>query len=316
MTEPAYFSMSESNDAPRRNSRTDSAKAKKPKTPSPSKNGTITTDDGFISVSEKYACGDTYEGFVMRHGTTQVKQGHGRYQFANGSVYEGDWHHGAMHGKGVFFEAETSDRFEGLWSFGRRVNGVYYFPNGDLFIGAFDVETGNRKHGRCVLVDDLVPYDAEYQNDEIVWKEPFRTAANATAGTRPGTAGSSGNANNGGRKQRASSATGVRVTQSKSASPSVAMMIESAERSGTARVYNQTAPSQPLDQLTAAKIVLRSTREKVQQGDLAAATSGPSVRCSAGVWRDSATCMSQRRTRRRHFVSTSSSKEIINLSKT
>ncbi len=200
------------------------------------------SNEVLMSVKEKYHGGDSYEGTITRRNGTTVKEGNGRYHFGNGSVYEGDWHKGAMHGNGVFFEADTGDRFEGQWSYGRRVKGVYYFPNGDLFIGAFDVETGNKKHGRCVLVDTLVPYDAEYHDDVLVWKELLNTQpiakrlgagpAAAKATPRPSTARSNA-----------------------SPSPSAQHLLGDLP----------DGPKRPMDQLTAAKVVLRGNRERGHQ---------------------------------------------------
>ena len=205
-------------------------------------------DGPAVAVHEKYACGDSYEGTVVRRGGTAVKEGSGRYQFANGSVYEGQWHKGTMHGKGVFFEADTMDRFEGIWSYGRRVKGVYYFPNGDLFIGAFDVATGNKKHGRCVLVDDLVPYDAEYNEDVLVWKEPLQTQSIARK-LALNTADSS--------KPASKRPSTGRRSATRSASPSAAQLLGN----------GPTQPPPPsMDQLTAAKLVLRSNRDKTLRG--------------------------------------------------
>jgi hypothetical protein len=207
--------------------------------------------DAPVAVQEQYQGGDSYEGTAVRRNGVAIKEGSGRYQFGNGSVYEGQWHKGAMHGKGVFFEAETGDRFEGQWSYGRRVKGVYYFPNGDLFIGAFDVETGNKKHGRCVLVDDLVPYDAEYHDDVLVWKEPLLTQPIAKRlALGPGAP---------------AAANGSRATNGKttdSARPSTA------RQPSAQRLIDGDAPvgQPPMDQLTAAKIVLRGNRAQTKHG--------------------------------------------------
>lgn len=192
-----------------------------------------------VSVQEKYQGGDSYDGTAVRRNGTTVKEGSGRYQFGNGSVYEGQWHRGAMHGRGVFYEAETGDRFEGQWSYGRRVRGVYYFPNGDLFIGAFDSETGNMKHGRCVLVDDLEPYDAEYDNDVLVWKAPLQT------GARPGGLPAVG-----------------------STAPLPATQGSAGRQPSAQRLLNGDVQGDrpPMDQLEAAKVVLRSNRDRARGG--------------------------------------------------
>lgn len=145
------------------------------------------------AVEEHYSCGDVYRGTVyVQPNGSKVKEGRGRYRFANGSFYDGEWKNGQMEGRGTFEEATTGDRFDGIWAQGKRVCGVYGFANGDLFIGSFDRGVGNMKHGRCVVVDDMIPYDAIYNMDILVHKAPFNTdpdlllsaASRATSGRR------------------------------------------------------------------------------------------------------------------------------------
>eukprot|EP00659_Diplonema_papillatum_P002027 gene2027-3102_t len=62
------------------------------------------------SVVEMYPNGDKYEGQVGVDGT---KHGWGKYTFANGKVYEGNWASGKMNGWGEFVESDTKDRFVG-----------------------------------------------------------------------------------------------------------------------------------------------------------------------------------------------------------
>jgi hypothetical protein len=133
-----------------------------------------------VEVNERYNCGDRYKGSVYINADgTKVKHGTGRYEFQNGSYYTGEWVEGAMHGKGMFWEATTGDRFDGQWHKGKRVCGVYYFHDGDLYIGGFDESTGHLKHGRAVVVEDMTPYDAEYKDDQMVRRTPFNTSIQA-----------------------------------------------------------------------------------------------------------------------------------------
>jgi hypothetical protein len=130
-----------------------------------------------VLVNERYTCGDRYEGTVyMGAKGAKVKHGSGRYEFSNGSYYKGDWHEGSMSGKGTFWESTTGDRFDGEWRDGKRVCGVYYFSDGDLYVGGFDDATGHLKQGRAVVVEAMTPYDAEYRDDAIVRKTPFQTS--------------------------------------------------------------------------------------------------------------------------------------------
>ncbi|CUG93522.1 Hypothetical protein, putative [Bodo saltans] len=133
-----------------------------------------------VEVNERYNCGDRYKGSVYVNAEgVKIKHGTGRYEFQNGSYYSGEWVDGAMHGKGLFWESTTGDRFDGQWHRGKRVCGVYYFHDGDLYIGGFDEATGHLKHGRAVVVEDMTPYDAEYKDDAMVKRTPFNTSVAA-----------------------------------------------------------------------------------------------------------------------------------------
>lgn len=128
-----------------------------------------------IRVAETYRDGDRYEGtVVINEAGSKVKHGRGRYVFRNGSIYDGEWKNGAMHGKGCFSESTTGDRYNGTWAQGRRVCGVYYFSNGDLYVGGFDA-SGHRKEGRCVVVEGGEVFDAVYHLDKEVRREAFDT---------------------------------------------------------------------------------------------------------------------------------------------
>lgn len=189
-----------------------------------------------VRVVEAYSCGDRYDGTVaMDASGKKVKQGFGRYQFQNGSYYEGDWDNGTMHGKGRFVEAATGDRFEGTWSRGRRVSGVYFFANGDLYVGGFDHDTGHLKHGRCVVVEEMVPYDAVYHNDKMVQRRAFDAAANALHNVH--TLAASGETRHASRSTSAQRPAETVVTRN---------------------------PNRPQNDYEAAKIILRSRREELE----------------------------------------------------
>ena len=92
-----------------------------------------------------------------------MREGVGRYQFNNGSYYQGEWKEGAKHGKGklaiveyYIYEGEwrddvkhgtgeqewigsckwAGDKYKGDYSEGKRNGyGVYYYVNGDVYEG-------------------------------------------------------------------------------------------------------------------------------------------------------------------------------------
>ncbi|KAJ9437148.1 hypothetical protein DIPPA_63174 [Diplonema papillatum] len=120
------------------------------------------------SVVEMYPNGDKYEGQVGVDGT---KHGWGKYTFANGKVYEGNWASGKMNGWGEFVESDTKDRFVGEWEDANRRFGIYFYANGDMYQGGFDE---SMKHGRSIIWENRVMYEATYCRDKLISKVPWK----------------------------------------------------------------------------------------------------------------------------------------------
>ena len=121
------------------------------------------------TVVETYPNGDKYEGQV---GLDGVKAGWGKYTFANGKVYEGHWAQGKMNGWGEFMEGDTRDRFVGEWEEANRRFGIYFYANGDMYQGGFDK---SMKHGRGVIWENKVMYEATYNRDKLISKVPWKS---------------------------------------------------------------------------------------------------------------------------------------------
>merc|ERR1740124_1882960 len=67
-----------------------------------------------------------------------VVDGTGKYSWADGGVYEGDWKDGKMHGKGKYSYA-NGGVYEGDWKDGKmHGKGKYSFANGDVYEGYFE----------------------------------------------------------------------------------------------------------------------------------------------------------------------------------
>ena len=136
-------------------------------------------------IDEDYPCGDHYYGYAYHREvpskdhqqahpkTVAIKDGPGRYSFANGSYYEGEWRQGFMSGRGTFYEGDTGDCFDGTWTRGRRIEGTYRFSNGDVYIGAFDSEKGAVKVGPAIVMEDRQLFTAVYENDVATSKRPL-----------------------------------------------------------------------------------------------------------------------------------------------
>eukprot|EP01064_Diplonema_japonicum_P000563 TRINITY_DN10364_c0_g4_i1.p2 TRINITY_DN10364_c0_g4~~TRINITY_DN10364_c0_g4_i1.p2 ORF type:complete len:286 (+),score=56.51 TRINITY_DN10364_c0_g4_i1:962-1819(+) len=120
------------------------------------------------TVVETYPNGDKFEGQV---GTDGMKSGWGKYSFANGKIYEGHWSNGKMNGWGEFVESDTKDRFVGEWEDANRKFGIYYYANGDMYQGGFEK---SMKHGRGVIWENKMMYEAVYSRDKLVSKVPWK----------------------------------------------------------------------------------------------------------------------------------------------
>lgn len=64
--------------------------------------------------------------------------GTGKYEFPDGSFYDGDWEEGLFHGQGTFAWKSSGDRYTGSFRRGQmHGHGRYEFRNGDAFDGTF-----------------------------------------------------------------------------------------------------------------------------------------------------------------------------------
>jgi len=85
--------------------------------------------------------------------------GSGRYDFANGDFYDGEWKSGLRHGKGTYVWKELNEKYFGDWAGGlKEGKGTFTYPNGDVFTGPY--VNGNR-HGK----GELVKVDGEIRTE-------------------------------------------------------------------------------------------------------------------------------------------------------
>ena len=144
------------------------ADASKPASPTANNNNTEEMPSAEARANSPLVGGGEGAATTTRH----VKHGNGRYAFADGSYYDGEWANGQMEGRGTFFEAATSDQFDGVWRGGRRVQGVYrYGDSGNMYIGGFDAATGAKKVGPALVLDGCVLYKALYAEDRLITRE-------------------------------------------------------------------------------------------------------------------------------------------------
>ena len=60
----------------------------------------------------------------------------GRLQYADKSVYEGQWQNNMRTGVGTYWISEA-EYFHGFWKFDEPIRGIFHLKNGDWYDGTF-----------------------------------------------------------------------------------------------------------------------------------------------------------------------------------
>lgn len=101
--------------------------------------------------------------FTRKRCTQHIMSG-GRFDFDDGGTYCGEWRNGKAHGYGICTGPKGQARFEGSWSNGFEVSGVYVWPNGHKYEGEW---TNGRRHGLGCEIRGKWTYQGE-------WEEGFK----------------------------------------------------------------------------------------------------------------------------------------------
>eukprot|EP00003_Mantamonas_plastica_P027526 TRINITY_DN592_c0_g1_i1.p1 TRINITY_DN592_c0_g1~~TRINITY_DN592_c0_g1_i1.p1 ORF type:complete len:315 (+),score=78.10 TRINITY_DN592_c0_g1_i1:117-1061(+) len=133
-----------------------------------------------------YDNGDKYEGETLKSNHS-VRHGRGRYQYASGNAYEGDWQEGKRQGQGEF-SWNSGGRYVGTFKDGKHEGGfyltssslalsnllpsfvlyhsgygTYYYDNGDIYDGEW---SGGNFEGRGTFKwKDDTWYEGEWKGD-------------------------------------------------------------------------------------------------------------------------------------------------------
>eukprot|EP01040_Poterioochromonas_malhamensis_P010222 gene10222-11119_t len=107
-----------------------------------------------------YANGDIYDG----EWNDGERHGKGRQRFVSGDLYEGDWTDGIMQGKGKYSYV-TGDVYEGDWR-EAMMHGIGTFrgAEGDVYEGEYD-ESRRHGKGKDILANGTI-YEGVYYDDE------------------------------------------------------------------------------------------------------------------------------------------------------
>ena len=89
----------------------------------------------------KYPNGDVYDGEIKNATTKdsfgdilvyEIRDGHGKYIYTDGTVYEGNWKNDKKHGKGKIIYSD-GEVYEGEWKNGKMDGkGKYTYSNGEV----------------------------------------------------------------------------------------------------------------------------------------------------------------------------------------
>ena len=105
-------------------------------------NNTLADDSSGACVSEVAApacarVGSMDGTYTGQHHANGQREGQGRLEYANGSVYEGEWEADEFHGRGRYASA-NGDGYEGEFRAGvMHGEGQYWFVNGDEYKGHY-----------------------------------------------------------------------------------------------------------------------------------------------------------------------------------
>eukprot|EP00357_Protocruzia_adherens_P032606 CAMPEP_0114995068 /NCGR_PEP_ID=MMETSP0216-20121206/13508_1 /TAXON_ID=223996 /ORGANISM="Protocruzia adherens, Strain Boccale" /LENGTH=567 /DNA_ID=CAMNT_0002359037 /DNA_START=333 /DNA_END=2036 /DNA_ORIENTATION=- len=91
-----------------------------------------------------------------------IKEGHGKYYFHNGSRYEGNFKNDKPEGKGLFFY-RTGEFYTGEWHNAKRHGqGSHFCLNGEIYIGDWN---NDQRHGEGKLIDKTgCVFEGKFQN--------------------------------------------------------------------------------------------------------------------------------------------------------
>ncbi len=114
-----------------------------------------------IHKTVTYSNGDTYNGEVSA--ADGKRNGHGRYRWKSGAVYEGEFRDGKKHGFGTQCYSDGSS-YKGNWRNNQwNGQGIYHTPaDSEVYEGEFK---DGKRHGKGILCDSSSVYEGAWAND-------------------------------------------------------------------------------------------------------------------------------------------------------
>ena len=103
-----------------------------------------------------------YSGQCVHHGSVPSREGHGKFWYVNGDVYEGSWRRSLPHGTGKIRYA-TGAVYDGGFSRGKRHgHGTLFYANGDVYDGAWS-DDNKEGHGVFTWAASGERYEGAWQ---------------------------------------------------------------------------------------------------------------------------------------------------------
>ena len=146
------------------------------------KNGNIVFDGTINEKGEstgftihKDKSGNLYEGYIINN----LKEGKGKFTFANGNVYEGEFKDDIRHGYGTFTFADGDVYVGDFKDDIRNGYGKFTFANGNVYEGEFKDDI---RHGKGTLYCKEIYDDGEVYEEiyEGYWKNDMKNGKGET----------------------------------------------------------------------------------------------------------------------------------------
>jgi len=103
------------------------------------------------------------EGYEGEYNAEGGKHGKGKYVYADGDIYVGEWKDNLMNGYGKYIYA-NGDIYEGEWKDNlKNGHGKYFYADGNSYEGAFK-DGLYHGHGKCIYASGSI-YEGEYKDD-------------------------------------------------------------------------------------------------------------------------------------------------------
>ena len=103
----------------------------------------------------------------MQQAAADQMRGQGKYTYASGAVYEGQWEDGKPHGQGKYTKV-GGEVYEGQWKAQKKHGqGKLTYASGDVYKGQWEA---GKRHGQGKYTEWAVPFGGVWKSLEGQWQ--------------------------------------------------------------------------------------------------------------------------------------------------